>query len=61
MYPLTHEIAEAIVMPNPTPEGDNEIADPVNGDGFDLMGYNVAAFLKPDKTEYGINNQKELK
>jgi hypothetical protein len=52
IYPLTHEIAEAIVMPNPSPDGTGEVADPVGMDYFILNGYKVSQFITPKGVEY---------
>jgi len=42
---ITHEVAEALVSPN----GDNEIADRLEGQVMILAGEKVAAFEKPTK------------
>lgn len=55
MYPLTHEIAEAVVMPNPNPDGTGEVADPVGQDYFVFNGYKVSQFITPNGTELTWN------
>ena len=54
-YPLTHEVAEATVMYNPSPDGSNEIADPIGQDYFIMNGIKVSQFLTPDGTEFKEN------
>lgn len=49
---LTHEVAEAVAMPNPRADGSGEIADPVNGSSFTFEEVKVANFLTPEGTPF---------